>query len=561
MFGALQSFLSFILFEHFNFQICDAFVVNAAIKHQTFYFSRMHPSVTSPLYISNGNENDIDVDLSCEITVGINHVEWNQWILPSLKQGCDDMEFEFAVRDEYESLEDDGIVEVVAESIPGCEGRILVLNFDKSDSIGIEDAEYFEFVLSQQLESSWQEYMEHQRMGEHDDDNLHYRPILVILVNGKSIPNSGGKNSTSKSEGRKQWLKNHLNNYVMNRYQLIQPIFKSRNKMINSGRGDDDDLKIHTTYQHIEMDGAFIQNHTNSSHIYWDTSDVFILDNFVTQDLQMELMKLIKREEWNDKVEGSPDPHFWEYGGLVDLTTNPTESIEDSATIRSQSWGLHPDVIEKLCEYPATLPSIQNFENILATNIFPNFIVSRMPSAALFGDEGGIISPLTANAPIYGNMFEPHIDADPVLLPSSPYTDIYGKYPNRSFSKPRFVTCLLYLLNNSKDRTSSSAPTKFISNKGHEFFVMPRPGRIVLMDQDITHSVCPPTSSSKPRYSLVWKLLLYPKGPNQNMKNDVLFSDLSVEKTLEILDEQTCNPTKNYESIQNGINKCKIVIH
>ena len=41
---------------------------------------------------------------------------------------------------------------------------------------------------------------------------------------------------------------------------------------------------------------------------------------------------------------------------------------------------------------------------------------------------------------------------------------------------------------------------------------MPKPGRLVLMDQDITHAVSAPNAEagSRPRYSLVCKLVLHP---------------------------------------------------
>ena len=42
----------------------------------------------------------------------------------------------------------------------------------------------------------------------------------------------------------------------------------------------------------------------------------------------------------------------------------------------------------------------------------------------------------------------------------------------------------------------------------------PRPGRVVLMDQDVTHRVTPPTRAAgeRARYSLVYKLVFFPRG-------------------------------------------------
>lgn len=43
-------------------------------------------------------------------------------------------------------------------------------------------------------------------------------------------------------------------------------------------------------------------------------------------------------------------------------------------------------------------------------------------------------------------------------------------------------------------------------------FVRPRPYRAVLMDQDVAHRLSTPSASAgRPRYSLVWKLVMLPK--------------------------------------------------
>ena len=51
--------------------------------------------------------------------------------------------------------------------------------------------------------------------------------------------------------------------------------------------------------------------------------------------------------------------------------------------------------------------------------------------------------------------------------------------------------------------------------------VQPKGGRLILMDQDISHTVVAPAVAAglRPRYSLVWKLVLHPTVPDQNMKD------------------------------------------
>jgi hypothetical protein len=96
---------------------------------------------------------------------------------------------------------------------------------------------------------------------------------------------------------------------------------------------------------------------------------------------------------------------------------------------------------------------------------------------------------------------------------------VFGRYPNRSRGKPRFVSCLLYLNGEWKDEWG--APTQFYDPPtGETFRVYPRPGRCVIMDQDITHTVIAPTKAAgaRPRYSLVWKLILHPKSHGQSVR-------------------------------------------
>jgi len=76
-------------------------------------------------------------------------------------------------------------------------------------------------------------------------------------------------------------------------------------------------------------------------------------------------------------------------------------------------------------------------------------------------------------------------------------------------------------MGSSSDEEGYGAPTRFYDPPtGQSYDVYPRPGRVVLMDQDITHTVVAPNVSAgeRPRYSLVWKLILHPSVENQNMQ-------------------------------------------
>ena len=116
-----------------------------------------------------------------------------------------------------------------------------------------------------------------------------------------------------------------------------------------------------------------------------------------------------------------------------------------------------------------------------------------------------------ANAATYGSAFQWHVDADPSSLPPSEWLRRYGDYVNGQPGKPLFVSLLVYL--DAEWRKEWDAETLFLSEEpGVGLLVQPRPGRCVLMHQDVLHRVSTPSLiARRPRYSLVWKLLFVPK--------------------------------------------------
>lgn len=260
----------------------------------------------------------------------------------------------------------------------------------------------------------------------------------------------------------------------------------------------------------IEIDGAETLVDQDSGETFWDTSSVVVFDNLVSDDLRKRLLHVVKgksSDEWND-VEHGPDPNRWVRGGLSDIP----DGKEDQDVL--SCWGLPVEAIEEICFEKHE--AIQEFESIL-TKLFPQFVVSRLPEAVY----GECVSPLTANAPVAGEeeLYDYHIDGDPLQTPPSPWTDVYGRYPNRSPGKPRFMSCILYL-NDEWDGEKWGAPTKFYDPPTSESCeVLPQPGRCVFLDQDLGHTVTPPKAAAgkRPRYSLVWKLILHPKNENQDM--------------------------------------------
>jgi len=119
---------------------------------------------------------------------------------------------------------------------------------------------------------------------------------------------------------------------------------------------------------------------------------------------------------------------------------------------------------------------------------------------------------LVANAAVYGDCFQWHVDADPWTIDEqSEWGRRHGTYFNGEPGKPLFVSLLLYL-NSDWEREWDAETLVLDSHTETGFFIRPMNGRAVLMDQDIMHRLSTPSQLAKrPRYSLVWKLVFIPK--------------------------------------------------
>ena len=274
---------------------------------------------------------------------------------------------------------------------------------------------------------------------------------------------------------------------------------------------------------HVEIDGGYVAYPTSTTTPYWDASTLLVFDNLVGQDLRKRLLDVVIGEDSDHyDARNGPNPVRWVRGGLLDVPDPNAPPLDENETIERNSiggWGLTDEGLEEICfEHH---DAVQEMETILS-NLFPDFVVSRLPEVVL----GCSITPMTANAPTAGDVFSYHIDADPNITPSSPWTDVYGRYPNRAAGKPRFMSCLIYL-NDEWDGDKWGAPTRFVDVPTDEisdlniYDVKPFPGRCIIMDQDIGHTVVAPNAAAgkRPRYSMVWKLILHPKTVGQDMKH------------------------------------------
>lgn len=246
----------------------------------------------------------------------------------------------------------------------------------------------------------------------------------------------------------------------------------------------------------LEIDGAFVHTRVRgveTSRARFDSGHVVVLDNFIGDAERQDLLSLLTAPDHN--ITNPPPESKWE------RTLSDRPGLPE--TLGLQEW-----MIEELAaEGPATVDAILQVQSRLAA-LYPEFVVSRLAPTVL----GDHISPLVANAPLAGEGFSWHVDAEPDMVPPSPWCDRYGRYINRQPRKPLFVSALLYL--NPTWPEDWDAETLLLDPKTETgVFVRPKPGRLLLMDQDITHRISPPSllAGTTPRYSLVWKLVLHPR--------------------------------------------------
>ena len=422
-------------------------------------------------------------------SAGLNSAELDV-ALTAISTACDAEGMSFDInQSNFQSV----VEPAIPDSLPGASGRVIILTLENEEMMD-EDDEWLlpiKYAISNEMDRELFAV----------PDNSFDQPVLVHLC-----PYHQSLDVTS-AEAALAIMRSVVEDEAKE-YDLCDPLEckTSRKKSTSSTQ--------YIPSAHFELDGAMIQaDMLDRDQTTWDTSSVLVFDDLVDEDLRRGLLNVVKGnsegnkdDEWND-IENGPDPHRWVRGGLIDVPDDSTEDIE----ITKPCWGLNDDAIVDLCYNKHE--AIQDFEGRLA-ELFPQFHVGRLPEAVL----GATVSPLTANAPTYGDTFSYHIDADPLQAPPSPWTDVFGRYPNRAAGKPRFMSCLVYL-NDQWDDTFG-APTRFLDPPTQETFdINPKPGRVCIMDQDCSHTVTPPTKAagSRPRYSLVWKLILHPKELGQDM--------------------------------------------
>lgn len=228
-------------------------------------------------------------------------------------------------------------------------------------------------------------------------------------------------------------------------------------------------------------------------------SHIVVMDDFLDEAVVKELRDFLTMGHENELPES-----MWQ---------RQTADMKGAAA----TWGVVPAVLESLAQ--GNPPAVVEVQSRLA-KIYPEYEIVHMPSQSIqqqlpSAAESVDCSAFLANAAVEGDTFRFHVDADPTSFPPSQWTHVFGDYFNGEPGKPLLVSMILYL-NDEWDR-DWAADTLFLDSETDTgVMVRPKPGRVVLMDQDVLHRISAPSvlAGGRPRLSLVWKLAFIRKEKN-----------------------------------------------
>ena len=206
---------------------------------------------------------------------------------------------------------------------------------------------------------------------------------------------------------------------------------------------------------------------------------VCVLDGLVDDRLRAELMRLLA--DIDSRAASAPEA--------------PTEQRWERTTCDGAglppTWGLQPQLLADLERRPP--PCILEVQARLA-KLYPEYTLARMRRGVVDAGRGARYwcSSFVANAAVHGDAFQWHVDADPASFPPGAWLAAYGDYANGTAGKPLLVSLLVYL--DERWCKEWDAETLFLAEEaGVGLLVQPRPGRAILMHQDVLHRVSAPS--------------------------------------------------------------------
>ena len=339
------------------------------------------------------------------------------------------------------------------------------------------------------------------------------------------------------------------------RFPFFEPILLQRNEEEEDEEKDEDEIECALN---AEINGKFLAFNDDDTYnggarkLLPDVARVVALDNL------WKLKKKKKRDEEEEErrafVKALASVNVGgQNGDKIDVRASvekywERETVDGSSDgdDAEKTLGAKSFVVDAASRNGGIVGEVDLFERL--ERVFPQTVFARAPvESFVFNNDGGgggddddddghrkrfKYDAIVYNASDETSTFRYHIDGCPVTLlhPQSAFAKAYGgNYANRTpmrddengaraSVKPRFVSLLVYL--NDEWDPEWGGETKFLDEDSQiGLLVAAKPGRVVLFDSDVKHSVCPTTTSSSDsnsnnnnkRFSLVMKLIALPK--------------------------------------------------
>lgn len=266
-----------------------------------------------------------------------------------------------------------------------------------------------------------------------------------------------------------------------------------------TGWDPEKDLRVS---MNVRLDGCIVPDAGNiGARVSY--SHVVVLDDFIDDTCRTSLLKHLA--------------HIDNTGGSIRLREEWWDRKTSDMNGTMPNWGVTDACIASMYqEHHDAMVEIQS----RLTKLYPEFDIAFMPSESIQieNEQSDDVNPgncasTLVNAAVHGDTYVYHIDADPSSFPTgSPWAEEYGDYFNGEPGKPLLVSLIIYL--NDEWKMDAAADTLILDTSTDTgVFVRPKPGRVVLMHQDIVHRISAPSTlaGDNPRFSIVWKLMFIPK--------------------------------------------------
>lgn len=243
---------------------------------------------------------------------------------------------------------------------------------------------------------------------------------------------------------------------------------------------------------HVSLNGRLVQTEiTEQNTLRADEAEVLALDGLVSQSARESIQQLLLDDAFPGNTPPRPSSNVFDYCSTADTSGS------------AATTGATDEVLDKLQkgDCAGVTEILHSLRNLYAHEARDVRLLEDVDTTRC----------VLANAPVAGeSSYGYHVDAEPSTLADCAFTSNYSRYFNRAKCKPRLVSAIVYT--NSSWDVMHNGETLFLDDSASSgVFVCPKPGRVVLMDADISHRInAPHVDAAKPRFSVVLKLAFEP---------------------------------------------------